>query len=239
MLRRHKNDKAIAPELPDKVEYDYTVEMTQDQSRQYIAWAERVLDGSLVFDAEAGKSPNRQRAVLLLLHRLQQVVNHPAAVPPEHRLEQTSHEAFKSGKMILQKVLIFTQYLGTQQLLAEILANHFPNLRPLLIRGDQSFDERQKAIADFSNDPSCRVMILTLKAGGVGINLTAATHVVHFDRCWNPAKEAQATDRAHRIGQHQTVLVHRFTTVGTFEERLGFIMAEKRALADAVIAGSS
>ncbi|CAK9040561.1 unnamed protein product [Durusdinium trenchii] len=213
MLRRHKNDKAIAPELPDKVEYDYTVEMTQDQSRQYIAWAERVLDGSLVFDAEAGKSPNRQRAVLLLLHRLQQVVNHPAAVPPEHRLEQTSHEAFKSGKMTRllellediwespeQKVLIFTQYLGTQQLLAEILANHFPNLRPLLIRGDQSFDERQKAIADFSNDPSCRVMILTLKAGGVGINLTAATHVVHFDRCWNPAKEAQVGAPLHYCG---------------------------------------
>ncbi|CAJ1393561.1 unnamed protein product [Effrenium voratum] len=74
-------------------------------------------------------------------------------------------------------------------------------------------------------------MILTLKAGGVGLNLTAAGHVVHFDRCWNPAKEAQATDRAHRIGQQKTVLVHRFTTLGTFEERLALIVQEKKALA--------
>lgn len=264
LLRRLKCDKAIAPELPEKVEYEYMVEMTKEQSQLYMAWTERLLgrvdgegenDPSTVQDLEATKAKSksdRHRAVFTLLHRLQQVVNHPAAMPPEHQLEEHSREASKSGKMMRmlellaniwedpeQKVLVFTQYRDTQQLLAQLLVQHFSGLRPLLYHGGLNSDERQKALNDFSSDPKCRVLILTLKAGGVGLNLTTANHVIHFDRCWNPAKEAQATDRAHRIGQHRTVLVHRFTTVGTFEERLAHIIAEKKVLADLTISETS
>eukprot|EP00435_Cladocopium_sp_Y103_P023058 s2837_g5.t1 len=264
MLRRLKDDKAIAPELPDKVEYEYMVEMTEEQSELYTAWTEKLLqkvprEGAIPADTvqepHEGKSPSsngRYWAVFTLLHRLQQVVNHPAAMPREHQLKAYAHDVSKSGKMtklfeLLQsiwedsqeKVLIFTQYRDTQQLLAELLGKHFPDLRPLLFHGGLNSDQRQKAVDAFSGDASCRVLILTLKAGGIGLNLTAASHVVHFDRCWNPAKEAQATDRAHRIGQHRTVLVHRFTTMGSFEERLAQIVAEKKFLADSTMSRDS
>eukprot|EP00405_Crypthecodinium_cohnii_P035175 CAMPEP_0206526150 /NCGR_PEP_ID=MMETSP0325_2-20121206/545_1 /ASSEMBLY_ACC=CAM_ASM_000347 /TAXON_ID=2866 /ORGANISM="Crypthecodinium cohnii, Strain Seligo" /LENGTH=176 /DNA_ID=CAMNT_0054021241 /DNA_START=102 /DNA_END=632 /DNA_ORIENTATION=- len=96
-------------------------------------------------------------------------------------------------------------------------------------------EERDKSIRDFSTEPKCSVMILTLGSGGVGLTLTAASHVIHFDRCWNPAKEAQATDRAHRMGQKKTVVVHRFQTVGTFEQRLDAVVARKKHLADATM----
>lgn len=263
MLRRLKDDKAIAPELPDKVEYEYMVEMTEEQSELYTAWTEKLLqkvprEGAIpdtnVQELQEGKSSSSGRywAVFTLLHRLQQVVNHPAAMPREHQLKAHAHDVSKSGKMtklleLLQsiwedsqeKVLIFTQYRDTQQLLAELLGKHFPDLRPLLFHGGLNSDQRQKAVDAFSGDASCRVLILTLKAGGIGLNLTAASHVVHFDRCWNPAKEAQATDRAHRIGQHRTVLVHRFTTMGSFEERLAQIVAGKKFLADSTMSRNS
>lgn len=257
MLRRLKDDKAIAPELPDKVEYEYMVEMTEEQSELYTAWIEKLLqkvprEGAVpdtTQEPHEGKSSSSSRywAIFTLLHRLQQVVNHPAAMPREHQLKAHSRDAYKSGKMTRllellhsiwensqEKVLIFTQYRDTQQLLAELLGKHFPGLRPLLFHGHLNSDQRQKAVDAFSGDASSRVLILTLKAGGIGLNLTAASHVIHFDRCWNPAKEAQATDRAHRIGQHHTVLVHRFTTMGSFEERLAQIVAGKKFLADSM-----
>lgn len=264
VLRRLKSDRAIAPELPDKIEYDYVVQMQPEQSELYESLGQVLLRGAAqgllasTVDApelEEGRTHQQRRsaAIFLALHRLQQVCNHPAALPPEHRPDNCPKAAKASGKTAkliellgaiweaepeegpLQKALIFTQYRGTQDLLVELLQAHFPNFRAVPFHGNLSADERDKAVRDFSKDPHCRTMVLTLKAGGVGLTLTAASHVIHFDRCWNPAKEAQATDRAHRIGQAHTVLVHRITTEGSCEERLAMILAGKKAMAEAVL----
>merc|ERR1719436_1595925 len=96
-------------------------------------------------------------------------------------------------------------------------------------------EEREKVVDRFQTDPSASVMLLSLQAGGIGITLTAAAHVIHFDRCYNPAKEAQATDRVHRIGQTRTVFVHRLITKGTFEEKLAEIMAKRQLLSDITV----
>jgi len=134
-----------------------------------------------------------------------------------------------------EKVLIFTQYRQTQDLIAELVEATFKSVKALRFNGSLNRQERDKLVRIFSEDSKAAVMILTLQSGGVGLTLTAATHVIHFDRCWNPAKEAQATDRAHRIGQHRTVVVHRLITVGTFEERLAAVLGRKRQLAAVVV----
>eukprot|EP00438_Fugacium_kawagutii_P000021 Skav224865 [mRNA] locus=scaffold322:412544:418051:+ [translate_table: standard] len=206
MLRRLKEDKNIAPELPDKVEYEYLVEMTQEQAELYTTWTRRMLhqvqsEGTAPStlaekQAQAQRSAlDRRRAIFTLLHRLQQVVNHPAAMPREHQLEEHSHEASKSGKMMKlvellqsiwedpeQKVLIFTQYRDTQQLLAEVLQDEFPDLRPAdsrlkfamyrYVKPSGGVHSVAEAINDFSGENNCRVLILTLKAGWFDLKVT-------------------------------------------------------------------
>ncbi|CAE8606740.1 unnamed protein product, partial [Polarella glacialis] len=265
MLRRMKSDRSIAPELPEKLELQHFVELAPEQRRLYAALAELGLKRVLAPSGEGGEEQPRttalsrsQRAasVLGLLHKLQQLCNHPAALPAHHwpeGFESTqqlaSKAASQSGKAarllellseILEppreKVLIFTQYLCTLEYLAGLVESSFAEVKAVRFHGGLSGAERDSAAASFSSDPSCAVMVLSLQAGGVGLSLTAATHVVHFDRCWNPAKESQATDRAHRIGQRGTVVVHRLTTSGTLEERLCAVLAGKKALATAALA---
>jgi len=197
---------------------------------------------------------------LALMHSLQQPCNHPAA-PPERsgpsvatdsqrdrKLREFGPLAANSGKTerllelleeILdpprEKVLIFTQYLSTLQLLDSFIGHRFHDISVVRFHGSLDRDERDAAVRSFTDDPKCAVMILMLQCGGLGLTLTAATHVVHFDRCWNPAKEAQATDRAHRIGQKHTVVVHRLIVAETLEERLAHVLATKRRLANAAV----
>lgn len=196
----------------------------------------------------------RATRVFALLHGVQMAVNHPAAVTEARwpvALDRSSKSfgpaVGNSGKLarllefleeilsLGDKVLVFTQYLQTLKLLVDSIQKFHSKLEVLQLHGQCSRGERDKAVRDFQSKPTCAVLVCSLAAGGVGLNLTAASHVVHFDRCWNPAKEAQATDRAYRIGQTKTVMVHRFVSVGTFEERLGKAHARKKALAGEVI----
>merc|ERR1719162_252142 len=185
-----------------------------------------------------------------MMHALREVCNHPAnvkdsrwpsSIPLDKKPATSVVDA--SGKCqslftILdgiiansEKVAIFCQYISTITMLEEQIANAY-NGKPLKFIGAMSREERDVAVADFQTKPEHSVLLLSLQAGGVGITLTAATHVIHFDRCYNPAKENQATDRAHRIGQTKTVFVHRLTTLNTFEEKLDAIMTQKQNLSD-------
>lgn len=204
-------------------------------------------------ESPSGHSARATR-VFGLLHGLQMAVNHPAAVTAARwpAVLDRSRKSFgpavgNSGKLarllefleeilaLGDKVLVFTQYLQTLKLLVESLQVAHPNRKVLQLHGQCSRGARDEAVQKFQSNPACAVLVCSLAAGGVGVNLTAASHVVHFDRCWNPAKEAQATDRAHRLGQTKTVMVHRFVSVGTFEERLDKAHERKMALAGEVI----
>jgi non-specific serine/threonine protein kinase len=134
-----------------------------------------------------------------------------------------------------EKVLIFTQFREIIDPLADHLATVFGRAG-LVMHGGTSVKKRKGVVEQFQNDDGPPFFILSLKAGGTGLNLTAATHVIHFDRWWNPAVENQATDRVFRIGQRRNVLVHKFVTSGTIEERIDEMIAEKRQLADEVLA---
>lgn len=133
-----------------------------------------------------------------------------------------------------EKVLVFTQYKEMGDILSRFVEERTGN-RPMFYHGGCSLKERQAMIDRFQNDPADKVFILSLKAAGTGLNLTAATHVIHYDLWWNPAVEAQATDRAYRIGQKKKVLVHRFITKDTFEERIDEMIRHKKLLADLTV----
>ncbi|OLP99736.1 putative ATP-dependent helicase YwqA [Symbiodinium microadriaticum] len=196
-----------APARHSQLQKSWTDEGPSEQSELYESLGQVLLRGAAqgllasTVDApelEEGRTHQQRRsaAIFLALHRLQQVCNHPAALPPEHRPDNCPKAAKASGKTAkliellgaiweaepqegpLQKALIFTQYRGTQDLLVELLQAHFPNFRAVPFHGSLSADERDKAVRDFSKDPHCRTMVLTLKAGGVGLTLTAASHVL-------------------------------------------------------------
>ena len=134
-----------------------------------------------------------------------------------------------------QKVLIFTQFKEMGTMLEQMIFDAIGK-RPLFLHGGCSVKERKAMVDRFQNNKDDQIFILSLKAAGTGLNLTAASHVIHYDLWWNPAVEAQATDRAYRIGQHQNVLVHRFIVKNTFEERINEMIQKKKELADMTIA---
>jgi len=133
-----------------------------------------------------------------------------------------------------EKTLIFTQYREMGDLLAQMIEEEFNTVAPFL-HGGVSRKGRDEMVEDFQNNRTTRIMILSLKAGGTGLNLTAASNVIHFDLWWNPAVEAQATDRAYRIGQNKNVMVHRFITKGTFEEKINQLLMSKKELANMTV----
>ena len=185
---------------------------------------------------------------------LKQICNHPALF-----LKNGDFNPELSGKteMLLsflesivesgQKVLVFTQFREMGDMLSQMIeqrlgerlrvGEHSSGMRPLFLHGGCNIKQRQEMVERFQNNPRTdRIFLLSLKAAGTGLNLTAASHVIHYDLWWNPAVEAQATDRAYRIGQHQNVLVHRFITQNTFEERIDKMIQDKRHLADMTVA---
>jgi SNF2 family DNA or RNA helicase len=174
---------------------------------------------------------------------LKQICNHPALF-----LKNGDFNPELSGKteMLLsllesivesgQKVLVFTQFREMGDMLRQMIEARLGE-RPLFLHGGCSIKERQAMVERFQQNPrGDQIFLLSLKAAGTGLNLTAANHVIHYDLWWNPAVEAQATDRAYRIGQHQNVLVHRFITQNTFEERIDRMIQDKRHLADMTVA---
>ena len=236
VLRRRKTDPLVAPDLPPKTETDRLVPLTAEQVTLY----EAVVRETMAEISEAD-GIGRRGLVLKLLTALKQVCNHPAQY-----LGQRAPIAGRSGKLeafdelldvILDEgdsVLVFTQYVVMGRLLERHLGDRGVATR--FLHGSVPVTKRQ-AIVDAFQAGDAPVLLLSLKAGGTGLNLTRATHVVHYDRWWNPAVEDQASDRAWRIGQDRPVQVHRLVTEGTVEDRIGAVLAAKRGLADAVVSG--
>ncbi|MFF8842087.1 DEAD/DEAH box helicase [Streptomyces sp. NPDC015127] len=235
LLRRRKSDPGIAPELPPKTETDRTVSLTAEQAGLY----EAVVRETLAAISEAG-GMERRGLVVKLLTGLKQICNHPA----QYLKEERPRIADRSGKLELldelldtilaedASVLVFTQYVQMARLLEEHLAGR--GVRTQFLHGGTPVAEREAMVQRFQNG-EVPVFLLSLKAAGTGLNLTRAEHVVHFDRWWNPAVEAQATDRAYRIGQDRPVQVHRLIAEGTIEDRIAQMLDRKRELADAVL----
>ncbi len=235
VLRRTKSDRSLVPDLPDKIEKVAWATLTDEQAVMY----RQVVDELLV-DADRETGMRRRGIVLAAITRLKQVCNHPA-----HALADGSRLAQRSGKLnrldqllghILDvdgQALVFTQYTAMGVLLAQHLRDQTGQAVPFL-QGSVSVAARADMVDRFQSGAD-RVLLISLRAGGTGLNLTAASHVVHYDRWWNPAVENQATDRAWRIGQRRTVMVHKLVTEGTVEERIATVINDKRAVADAAV----
>ncbi|MDQ0746816.1 superfamily II DNA or RNA helicase [Streptomyces africanus] len=235
LLRRRKADPGIAPELPPKTETDHAVSLTQEQAGLYEAVVREALAEIAGADSMA-----RRGLIVKLLTGLKQVCNHPA----QYLKEERPVIAGRSGKLELLDelldtilaeeagVLVFTQYVQMARLLERHLAAR--GTPSQFLHGGTPVAAREAMVRRFQ-DGEVPVFLLSLKAAGTGLNLTRAEHVVHYDRWWNPAVEAQATDRAYRIGQTRPVQVHRIVAEGTIEDRIAELLARKRALADAVL----
>ncbi|WP_106176693.1 DEAD/DEAH box helicase [Prauserella shujinwangii] len=234
LLRRRKSDPDVAPELPRKTETDRYVPLTAEQTTLY----EAVVRENLAAIRES-RGVQRRGQVLKLLTELKQICNHPAQY-----LQQRAPLPGRSGKLAAfeelldvilaegESVLVFSQYVRLCRLLEARLAER--GVATALLSGRTPARRREELVAGFQ-DGAVPVFLLSLKAGGVGLNLTRATHVIHYDRWWNPAVEDQATDRAYRIGQDRPVQVHRLIAEGTLEDRIAEVLAAKRHLAEAVV----
>lgn len=236
LLRRRKTDPGIAPELPPKTETDRPVALTREQAGLYEAVVRETM-------ARIRDSTGMQRKglVLKLLTALKQVCNHPA----QYLGERDGALSGRSGKLELLDelvdtiraegggLLVFTQYVAMARLLARHLGERGVPVR--LLHGGTPVRQRDELVREFQESDLPPVFLLSLKAAGTGLNLTRADHVVHYDRWWNPAVEAQATDRAYRIGQDRPVQVHKLIAEGTLEDRIAAMLAAKKELADAVL----
>ncbi|WP_375141641.1 SNF2-related protein [Streptomyces sp.] len=235
LLRRRKSDPGIAPELPPKTETDHAVSLTPEQTALYEAVVREALA-----DISGAGSIARRGLIVKLLTGLKQICNHPAQYLKEERPAISG----RSGKLELLDelldtilaegagVLVFTQYVRMARLLERHLAARGTPWQ--FLHGGTPVAEREAMVQRFQ-DGEVPVFLLSLKAAGTGLNLTRAEHVVHYDRWWNPAVEAQATDRAYRIGQTRPVQVHRIIAEGTIEDRIAELLTRKRELADAVL----
>ncbi|MCW5853611.1 MAG: DEAD/DEAH box helicase [Anaerolineae bacterium] len=238
ILRRLKTDRAIITDLPDKLEMKVYCPLTQEQASLY----EAVVQDALQQIADAEGDPMQRRGlVLAMLMKLKQICNHPRQF-----LKDGSAIAERSGKLarlteMLEEVyaagdraLVFTQFAEMGHLLQEHLAQTFYD-DVLFLHGGTLAKERDRLIQRFQAPQGPGVFILSLKAGGTGLNLTRANHVFHYDRWWNPAVENQATDRAFRIGQTRHVQVHKYICGGTLEDHIDQLIEGKRALAESVL----
>jgi superfamily II DNA or RNA helicase len=240
VLRRMKTDKAIIADLPDKTEVKAFCALSRKQAALY---QQAVADLSDQLEETAGIA--RKGAVLALLMRLKQICNHPSQWLGDHswaeedsgklgRLREITEEIASRQ----EKVLVFTQFRETTAPLATFLASVFG--RPgLVLHGETAVGKRKELVRAFQEDEDVPFFVLSVKAGGTGLNLTAASHVIHFDRWWNPAVENQATDRAFRIGQTRNVLVHKFVCRGTVEEKIDAMIEGKRELAGEFLSGGT
>ena len=245
MLRRLKTDKAIISDLPDRLVNDRFATLTVEQAALYQKTLTEMMQRLITLESKAKEEgidskAIRRALVLKLITSLKQICNSPS----QYLKTETDVPDSGKGTMLLDllsqnfevssKVLIFTQYREMGKRLQGWIDNCL-NEKALFLHGTVSVKERMNMVDRFQNDPTVRVMILSLKAGGTGLNLTAASSVIHYDLWWNPAVESQATDRAYRIGQKRDVLVYRFVTAGTFEEKINEMLATKKELADLTV----
>lgn len=236
ILRRVKTDKSIISDLPDKLE---TVDYISLSKKQIVLYRKQVKElEDKIKDAEGIQ---RRGIVLSAIMKLKQICNHP-----DQFLGQETYDPQESGKFAMlrdicetiyekrERVLVFTQYREITEYLARYLEQIF-HAKGLVLHGGTRVKRRQEMVEEFNGEEYVPFMILSVKAGGTGLNLTGANHVIHFDRWWNPAVENQATDRAFRIGQKKDVIVHKLVCTGTIEERIDTLINSKKELAENVI----
>ncbi len=236
VLRREKTDPAIAPDLPEKIETREYCRLTAEQASLY-----QTVVSDMMERIEGSEGIERRGNVLAAMTKLKQVCNHPAQLLGDQspvgrrsgkisRLEELCDEILADG----EKVLCFTQFTAFAELLLPHLAARYGE-RVAYLHGGTPKKRRDELVEGFQAAGGPSIFLLSLKAGGTGLNLTAANHVIHIDRWWNPAVENQATDRAFRIGQRRGVGVHKFVTAGTLEERIDELIERKKALAEMVV----
>ena len=236
VLRRLKTDDNIKEELPDKIVNDVYCGLTKKQIKLYNA----IMDG--IFEDLEGKTGIERRGIILnIITGLKQACNHPAQF-----LRSDNPKISESGKMELlitilenildmdEKVIIFTQYAQMGKIIQELVSKKLKT-EVLFLHGSLTQQKRMEVIDKFQEDKNSKILVATLKTGGVGLNLTAAQNVIHYDLWWNPAIENQATDRVHRIGQKSDVMVYRFITKGTLEEVIDEMSKNKLNLAEKAI----
>jgi SNF2 family DNA or RNA helicase len=236
LLRRLKTDKSIIADLPDKLEMKVFCTLTKEQASLYAAVVKDV-EAAL----ESTEGIERKGLVLATLSKLKQVCNHPAQFLKDGsaiagrsgklaRLTEMLEEALEAG----DRSLIFTQFREMGELIQSHLREAF-GVEVLFLHGGTPKAQRDRMVERFAQNDGPRIFLLSLKAGGTGLNLTRASHVFHFDRWWNPAVENQATDRAFRIGQTKNVQVHKFLCVGTLEEKIDAMIERKKDVAGRVV----
>ncbi|APR97870.1 DEAD/DEAH box helicase [Wolbachia endosymbiont of Folsomia candida] len=236
MLRRLKNDKSIIQDLPDKIENNRYCALTSEQTALY----QKVVDTTME-KIEKSDGIERKGLIFKLINALKQICNHPSQYGKKKHasIEQSGkmqmlEEVLTGISDLAEKSLIFTQYTEMGEIISKLLEERFKSKVPFL-HGGLSRKARDTMINDFQNLFQSNILIVSLKAGGIGLNLTAANHVIHYDLWWNPAVEAQATDRAYRIGQERNVMVYRLLSTGTFEERIDEMIQSKKELANLTI----
>jgi non-specific serine/threonine protein kinase len=239
ILRRLKTDKSIISDLPDKVEMKTWAAMSKKQMVLYgevIATIRKALEHT--------EGIQRKGLILSTLIKFKQLCNHPSQYLGLDSFNEQESGKFQRLREICEtihekreRVLVFTQFKEMTGPLSRFLASIF-NREGLVLHGSVPVGKRKELVRKFQGLDYVPFFVLSLKAGGVGLNLTAASHVIHFDRWWNPAVENQATDRAFRIGQKKNVMVHKFLTKGTIEEKIDRMLVEKAKLSDEVIAAS-
>ena len=241
ILRRLKTDRRVIDDLPEKTVMPAYCGLTPAQAALY---ADHVRQLREALEAGDAAEPMKRRGVILAaLMRFKQICNHPAQVTGDGDFAEARSGKFARLRALVEeiaerqdKLLVFTQYREMTEPLAAFLATIFRQ-PGLILHGATPVARRRELVAAFQRDEGPPFFVLSLKAGGTGLNLTQASHVIHFDRWWNPAVENQATDRAFRIGQRKHVLVHPFICRGTVEERIDAMLAEKRGLADELLEG--
>ena len=236
ILRRVKSDKNIISDLPDKVINDVYCDLSQKQ----IAYYKETLDDAMA-DISENDGIQRKGLVLKLINSLKQICNHPAQF-----IKSNKYAVEDSGKLMTlmdtlenifesnEKVLIFTQYRQMGEIIKDAVQKHF-STDVLFLHGSIKMNQMNEMIEEFQSNSQIKVFVITLKTGGTGLNLTAASNVIHYDLWWNPAVENQATDRAYRIGQKDNVIVYRFITSKTFEEKINDIISKKEYLANQTV----
>jgi len=241
VLRRLKTDRSVIADLPEKMEMKVYCTLTKEQASLYQAVVAEMMDTL----KSKGDDIQRKGIVLATLSKLKQVCNHPAQFLGDNsplpgrsgklaRLTEMMEEVIETG----DRALVFTQFAEMGTMLKQQLEETFGR-ETLFLHGGVPKAQRDRMVERFQKDeggPS--VFILSLKAGGTGLNLTRASHVFHFDRWWNPAVENQATDRAFRIGQKRNVQVHKFVCVGTLEEKIDEMIEKKKGIAEQVVGTS-
>ena len=235
VLRRLKTDKHVISDLPEKmVLNDYC--LTKAQAIIY----EKTLN-EMMEKISGFTGINRRGNIFKLITALKQICNHPYQFLKSGDMNKEASGKLEQCIQLVQniidndeKTLIFTQYKEMGDILTRVIEDEC-NTTPLFFHGSLNVNQREEMINKFQTDPNTRVMILSLKAGGTGLNLTSATNVIHYDLWWNPAVEDQATDRTYRIGQDKNVMVHRLITLGTFEEKIDEMLKAKKELADMAV----